>query len=145
MNRFLKTTILSVAVAATTLATLPAANAGDRWLHRHHRYSDNGDLAVAGILGLAAGALVVGLASQPAYREPVYVNPYRQPRPRPDRDYPIGYVDEPDVVYADDYAAAMEPWSPEWYDYCSDRYRSFNARSGTFTGYDGLKHFCVAN
>ena len=33
----------------------------------------------------------------------------------------------------------------EWYDYCSDRYRSFNARTGTFTGNDGEQHFCVAN
>ena len=89
MNRIFKTAILSAAVAATTLATLPAANAGDRYWRnngRHyHHYSDSGDLAVAGILGLAAGALVVGLASQPA---PVYANPYRQPRPRPIRDYP---------------------------------------------------------
>ena len=84
MNRFFKTAILSAAVAATTLATLPAANAGDRYWrnngrHYHNHHSDGGDLAVAGILGLAAGALVVGLASQPA---PVYDNPYRQPDPR---------------------------------------------------------------
>ena len=150
MNRILKATILSVAVAATTLASLPAANAGDGWRHNRHQNGDrnsrNGDLVAAGILGLAAGALVVGLASQqPAYREPVYDNPYRHPRPRPIRDYPVVYDDRPEVVYADDYAGAMEPWSPEWYQYCSDRYRSFNARTGTFTGYDGLKHFCVAN
>ena len=134
MNRFFKTAILSVAVAATTLAALPAANAGDRyWRNRHyHHHSDSGDLAAAGILGLAAGALVVGLASQP---EPVYANPYRQPRPRPVREYP-------ETVYLD---GAFEPWSSEWYDYCSDRYRSYDPRSGTFMGYDGREHFCVAN
>lgn len=145
MNRFCKTAILSAAVAATTFTTLPA-NAGDhRWRRHHgHHYSGSNDLAVAGILGLAAGALVVGLASQPAYREPVYVNPYRQPRPRPYRQYPATY-DEQDVVYADDYGGSMEPWSPEWYEYCSNRYRSFSARSGTFTGYDGQEHFCIAN
>lgn len=130
MNRFLKAAILSVAVAATTLAALPAANAGDRyWRHRdrHHHHSDSGDLAAAGILGLAAGALVVGLASQP---EPVYRRPVRVYR---------------DTAYVDGYAGGLEPWSPEWYDYCSDRYRSFNPRSGTFVGYDGAEHFCVAN
>jgi len=141
MNRFLKTAILSVAVAATTLTTLPAANAGDRyWRHngRHyHDHSRGNDLAVAGILGLAAGALAVGLTSQPA-PEPVYVNPYRQPRPRPVRDYP-------ETVYLDEYEGAYEPWSSEWYDYCSDRYRSFDPRTGTFVGYDGAEHFCVAN
>jgi hypothetical protein len=140
MNRFFKTAILSAAVAATTLVTLPAANAGDRYWrnngrHYHHSHSNGGDLAAAGILGLAAGALVVGLASQP---EPVYANPYRQPRPRPIREYP-------ETVYLDEYAGGLVPWSAEWYDYCSDRYRSFNPRSGTFIGYDGGEHFCVAN
>lgn len=141
MNRFMKSAILSVAVAATTLTALPAANAGD-WHNRRHYHSRNSDLAVAGIVGLAAGALAVGLASrEPVYSERVYV----APRPRPYRDYPVVVEREPEVVYVDDYAAAMEPWSPEWYQYCSDRYRSFNPRNGTFTGYDGLKHFCVAN
>jgi hypothetical protein len=139
MNRLFKTAVLSVAVAATTLATLPAANAGDGYWRRgdrhYHRYhSDSGDLAAAGILGLAAGALVVGLASQPE-PEPVYVNPYRQPRPRPVREYP-------ETVYLD---GVLEPWSRDWYDYCSDRYRTFNPQSGTFVGYDGQEHFCVAN
>ena len=140
MNRFFKTAILSAAVAATTLATLPAANAGDRHWRRHHghHYNSGGnDLAVAGILGLAAGALAVGIASQPpAYSERVYVDRYR--------DYPAAY-DERNVVYADDYGGSMEPWSRDWYEYCSNRYRSFNSRSGTFIGYDGREHFCVAN
>lgn len=139
MTRILKTAVLSLAVASTTLATLPAASAGDRyWRHqdRHYRtHSDGNDLVVAGILGLAAGALAVGLTAQP---EPVYVNPYRQPRPRPIRDYP-------ETVYLNDYAGSYEPWSSEWYDYCSDRYRSFNPRTGAFLGYDGAEHFCVAN
>jgi hypothetical protein len=139
MNRFFKTATLSLAVAATTLATLPAANAGERYWRNHgrhyHHHSGGNDLAVAGILGLAAGALVVGLASQP---EPVYADRYRRTGPRPVRDYP-------ETVYLDDYAGGLEPWSAGWYDYCSDRYRSFNPRSGTFIGYDGREHFCVAN
>lgn len=139
MNRILKTAVLSVAVAATTLAALPAANAGDRnWRHHsgHDRYysNNNNDLAVAGILGLAAGALVVGLAAQ-SQPEPIYENPYRQPRPRPVRDYP-------QTVY---YGGGLEPWSRGWYEYCSDRYRSFDPQSGTFVGYDGREHFCTAN
>lgn len=139
MNRILKTAVLSVAVAATTLATLPAANAGERNWRRHHGHHDSrgNDLAVAGILGLAAGALIVGLTNQPepAYREPAYA-----PRPQPDRGYPVAY-DEPRYHYQ----ATIEPWTADWYDYCSDRYRSFKPRSGTYTGYDGQQHFCVAN
>ncbi len=134
MNRYLKTAILSAAVAATTLATLPAANAGDRhWRNRHYdrHYSNSGDLVAAGVLGLAAGALAVGLTAR---SEPVYYDPpYREPV----RAYPRRVYDE--------YAGGFEPWSAEWYDYCSDRYRSFDPRSGTFVGYDGQERFCVAN
>ena len=134
MNRYLRTAVLSAAVAATTLAALPAANAGDRyWRHRHYdrHYSNSGDLVAAGVLGLAAGALAVGLTSR---SEPVYYDPpYREPV----RAYPRRVYDE--------YAGGFEPWSAEWYDYCSDRYRSFNPRSGTFVGYDGQERFCVAN
>lgn len=136
MNRIFKATILSVAVAATTLAALPAANAGDRHWRRYdrHHHSDSGDLVAAGVLGLAAGALAVGLTSRP---EPVYYDPpYREPRPV--RVYR-------ERVYVDEYAGGFEPWSAAWYDYCSDRYRSFDPRSGTFVGYDGQEHFCVAN
>ncbi|MEI9413208.1 BA14K family protein [Mesorhizobium salmacidum] len=78
MNRTFKTAVLSAAVVATTLSTLPAANAGDWRLHG----------------------------------------------------------------YAGRYA---EPWTHEWYVYCSYRYRSFNPRTGTFTGYDGEQYFCIAN
>ena len=140
MNRILKTAILAAAVAATTLATLPAANAGE-WRHRH-RHHGNGDAIAAGVLGLAAGALIVGALNnpQPGYYDPGYDEYDRDPRPRP---APVRrYYVEPQVVYADRYA---EPWTRAWYDYCSDRYRTFNARTGTFTGNDGDQHFCVAN
>ena len=33
-------------------------------------------------------------------------------------------------------------WSPDWYDYCNGKYRSFDAKTGYFTGYDGAQHFC---
>jgi len=39
---------------------------------------------------------------------------------------------------------AIEPWTDEWFDYCRARYRSFNGRTGTYTGYDGIKYFCQA-
>lgn len=39
-------------------------------------------------------------------------------------------------------AVHLEPWTPEWYDYCASRYRSFNARTGYFTTYSGRKKFC---
>jgi len=39
----------------------------------------------------------------------------------------------------------LEPWTQSWFNYCSDQYRSFNASTGTYRGYDGRDHFCVAN
>lgn len=128
MNRVFRTTIFSAAVAATTLAMSFSADAGDRW--RHHRHN-NGDAVAAGVLGLAVGALAAGALSQPRYYEPdyTYVQPRRYARPAP--------------VYVERYGA--EPWSPAWYRYCENRYRSFDPRSGTFIGYDGMEHFCVAN
>jgi hypothetical protein len=140
MNRFLKTAVLSVAVGATMVAALPAANAGDRYRYRHYHHSHHwhGDAAVAGIAGLAAGALIGSALSRPAPPPPYY----------DDYDAPPRYVVRRDVVVRRApayYAGGIEPWTRDWYEYCSDRYRSFNARTGTFTGYDGERHFCVAN
>jgi hypothetical protein len=143
MNRLLKTTVLSAALAATALvAVAPAANAGDRWRHGHH-HSDGGDLLAAGLIGLAVGAIAAGaLDDEPQYRpvygEPIYETP-RDPyaRPRPQRPY----VD-PSLV---EYAPILDPWSPEWYRWCGDTYRSFDPDTGTYMGYDGEEHFCVAN
>ena len=150
MNRVFKTVILSTAVAAMTLTALPAANARD-W--RRHHHSSNGDAIAAGVLGLATGAIIAGALSnpRPAYADDGYYNDgyyndgyYEQRRyyvrPAPVRNY---YPARPQVVYNDGYA--LEPWTREWVRYCSDRYRTFDARSGTFTGYDGQQHFCTAN
>lgn len=135
MNRIFKTAILSAAVLATMAATLPAASADDwRW---HHR--GGGDALAAGVVGLAAGALIAGALSnpQPTYYDPGYDDYDYRYYHRPVRRY---YV-EPRVAY-NSYA---EPWTRGWYEYCSDRYRTFNARTGTFTGNDGAQHFCTAN
>ena len=152
MSRLLKSAALGLAVAATTLTAIPAAQAGDGWRRHHHRHHGHGsgDLVAAGVLGLAVGALAAGVATaaepdyyvyepEPVYREPVRVYREVRPRPRPVRDY---YVSGPEVVYAQ---GALEPWTPAWYDYCESRYRSFNPSTGTFMGYDGQSHFCVAN
>ncbi|MFT4372993.1 BA14K family protein, partial [Bartonella bacilliformis] len=32
----------------------------------------------------------------------------------------------------------------QWLQYCSQKYRSFNPKTGTFRGHDGLDHFCYA-
>lgn len=39
-------------------------------------------------------------------------------------------------------AAAPTPGTPEWYDYCSAKYRSFKPETGYYKGYDGKFHLC---
>jgi hypothetical protein len=89
--------------------------------YRPYRHSGNRGAWAAGAAGLAAGALLGGaIASQPR-----------------SYDYGPGYtVVEPDTtgtVYA-------SPQVDE--DYCIRRYRSYDPASGTFLGYDGLRHPC---
>lgn len=142
MNRFLKMTILAAASFATIATPITSAYAGSwgrhggGWHSSHHRHHRTGDAVAAGILGLAAGAVVGSLLSQP---EPVYTQPVPTYSPLPPQTY---YPAAPD--YAPIYGG-YEPWSPGWYSYCSERYRSFNPNTGTYRGYDGQDHFCAAN
>lgn len=139
MNRFLKTAVLTAGIAATTLATFSAADAGDWYRRNHYHGGHGGDALAAGVVGLAAGALIGSALANPGprYYDPAYDDGYYVDQPPVRR-----YYAQPRVVYADRYA---EPWTRGWYEYCSDRYRTFNSRTGTFTGNDGEQHFCVAN
>lgn len=153
MNRFVKSLVLGSAVAATSLAALPQAEAGD-WRHRRdhariHRHHDAGALVAAGVVGLAVGALIASANEPPLYRDPIY-DPVVQPRPYRNYYRPRDYSDYYEVRdygdgYSDGYRYAAEPWTAAWYDWCESRYRSFDAGTGTYRGYDGRDHFCVAN
>jgi hypothetical protein len=143
MKKLIKAAVLGLATFATVLPALAPAHAGD-WDRRYYRrdhgrhYNDNSDAWALGAAGLATGLIVGGaIASQPRYQERVYIDPepeYYEPAPVYRRPRPV-------VV---DNGYGLEPWSPAWYDYCERRYRSFNARTGTFRGYDGRDYFCQA-
>ena len=128
--RFMKpvATALAVTVGALTFAT--SAEAGHR--HRHHR--GGGDAAAAGIIGFAAGAILGGALSGPRYGHGYYGGGY-EPEVVYVEPAPV-YVRPAPVYYA------VEPWTPEWYDYCESKYRSFNPSTGYFKGYDGRFHLC---
>jgi hypothetical protein len=82
--------------------------------HYGHRGSGAG-VAAGMIGGLAAGAIIGGaIASQQAQAMPgtVYVQP--------------GYAQPGSDAVA----------------YCMQRYRSYDPQSGTFLGYDGMRHAC---
>ena len=115
--RFIKTTAAALAFAIGATSFVASAEAR----HRHH----HGDALAAGIFGFAAGA-ILSSALAPRY--------YYQPAP---------VYAAPPVIYGPTPAYyAPEPWTSDWYSYCSSRYRSFDPQSGYFLGYDGNYHFC---
>jgi hypothetical protein len=125
--RFMRSIAAALALTIGAASLVGTAEAG----YRHHHHHNGAGIAAAGIFGLAAGALIGSALSQPRYYD------YYQPAPV--------YVEPPPpVVYqtAPVYYARPDPWSPEWYSYCSQRYRSFNPQTGYFLGYDGNYHFC---
>ncbi|HEX2020288.1 MAG TPA: BA14K family protein [Aurantimonas sp.] len=85
--------------------------------YRRHRGNAGAAAVIGGIVGLGIGAAI---ASQPRYVEPA--PRYYRAAPR--------------------YVGSPRPWTGEWYRYCAARYRSFDARSGTFQPYHGPRQLC---
>lgn len=125
---------LVAAALALTVGAMSFTGAAEARGRHHH--GGGGAAAAAGIFGFAAGAMLGSALSQPRHQyyyadpEPVYVAP-----PPP----PVVYQYQPAPAYV---YAAPEPWTGPWYDYCESRYRSFDARTGYFLGYDQQYHFC---
>lgn len=161
MNRFLKTAVLSAAVAATAVAPLSQAHAGKRRDGAPRQQtvvqkSNDGDALIAGIIGIAIGAIVVGaIASQEeaAPPPPPVKNPYRHPRPSIDRDVVYGEFfgwSEADqkahyrqAQGGGQYGGSYEPWSANWYRYCANKYDNFDPYSGTYINRNGVEKFCT--
>lgn len=85
--------------------------------NRYDRYDrrDAGAAAAAGIAGFAAGAILGSALSQP--QAPAYA---------------------PAPVYA----APPPPAYPDRHAYCASKYRSYDRATGTYMGYDGIRHYC---
>ena len=145
MNTILKTLVVSTTIAASLIGSLGVAEAGE-WRRRH------GDEVAIGAGALAAGVLLgTALASRPRYVEPapVYDDPYYDDAPvRVYHERRVVIEEEPDYYPPPPRRVVVQrslrPWSQAWVRYCSDRYRSFDARTGTYVGYDGREHFCTA-
>lgn len=105
---------------AAALLALPAAT------YSAPAAADAGDALLGGAFGFAVGTIFGNATARPRtyYYEPAPV--YVAPPPPP-----------PVVVYR-----TPEPWTPDWYAYCAKRFASFDARSGTYLGYDGYRHMC---
>jgi uncharacterized protein YcfJ len=164
--------LVKLAVAAALGATIITVDAGiasaqEQRCHREaKRYADarmnRGEAALGSAIGGAAvGAIIGGVlgGGSGAGRGAIIggstgaVGGALGSGPEWQRAYDQAYDDcmdryepvrarAPEPVYR---AGPIEPWTDEWFDYCSRKYRSFNPRTGTFTGYDGVKYFCQAN
>lgn len=111
---------------------------------QRRKNDDSGKWIAAGIIGLAAGAIILN-----------EVNKNRSTH----KDKLIGRV-TPQLIH-DDHGEdfwpntqsqpytqtqsrpRIQPWTNAWYRWCAERYRSFNPRTGTYRGSDGFDHFCV--
>ncbi len=155
MYRLTRAAIATATLAAVILAPMAQSFSGDRDHDRrgYHGYKygrhfvpnrsnrpvivyrdHSGDALAAGVIGLALGAIIAGAVTAP---EP---DPYP-----PFAGYDPDYYPAPPANFQDQASyGASEPWSDAWYEYCTRRFRSFDTQSGTYLGYDGKRHFCVA-
>lgn len=96
----------------------------------YRRHRGNNDALAAGVLGLGVGALIGGaLASDNRRSYDVNEGPVYREAPR----YRAAPVYRPVPVYRGGYNHV---------DACFARYRSYDARSDTYVGYDGNAHRC---
>ncbi len=84
--------------------------------------------------GAVAGAVIGGAIAADSY---AYYG-------GPDYDYGPGYYDNTyyDNGYDDGAAVAVVPDQGADPSYCAQRYRSYDPASGTYLGFDGLRHPC---
>lgn len=157
--RFLKPLAVSGVIAMAALTAPTTANAGDA-----------GKIVAGAIIGLTAGAIIGGIAHdshhrgyyEPRYRSRQYRRPvrayeepayYNEPE-YSDEEYGArahaydndGYDAPPPRRYSGNTRGvaydAPRPWSKAWYRYCADKFRSFDARTGTYQPYEGGRRLC---
>lgn len=120
MRNFVRTLVLAVSAAAVVLSAMPAVEASERHLRRYTEHNERvGEMRRAGILGLAVGATILAMLSDEAtdYTDPDQ-NPYRKPRPAPDRPF---FSTLPII-----HPASGAGYGPAWLHVCKSSYRSFD-------------------
>ncbi len=142
MSKIVKSFIIAASIASVSFSTTAPVQAHDIYTKHHHRHvvkkRHHNDAVVWGIIGLAAGAIIANSANN--HRKS---HVYRQPVPQTVYPGANHYPAAPKKHYRTHSYVSYEPWSQGWYNYCSQKYRSFNPNKGTFRGYDGKDHFCV--
>lgn len=128
----LKGIAVATAVTLGAVSFAASAEAGGRHHYRHHHKHGGGAAVAAAILGFG---LAAALSSRPHYYEPSYYS-YGYA--------PYAYAPPPRRYYGPRIYSSYSPpiWSPEWYEYCASKYRSFDPRDGTFQPYHGPRQLC---
>ncbi|MGF7157419.1 BA14K family protein [Bartonella heixiaziensis] len=90
-----------------------------------------GNALALGILALAAGAVLSKVFKKPEQPQIVY-----QDAPQNQVIYQVQQTVE--------YEPVQQSSESDWLQYCKKKYRSFNPKTGTFRGSDGLNHVCYA-
>ncbi len=118
-----------VAIAAV-LSSLAVPAMADGYYH--HRHSDRGDVAAAGVIGLLGGTILGATLASPA-PPPVYYEPVPPP---------VVYRPAPVVVYQQPAAVYAAPMPGEHQAWCAGRYRSYNSYDNTWTDNRGNLRPC---
>jgi hypothetical protein len=119
--RHCRSVLAITAVAAALAVSTPAIaqhRHGGHWGHHGGHWGHHGGWGWGGaaIGGFAAGALLGSALAAPGY-----------------------YYGDPGYYYAPDVYAGPDPSAES---YCAQRYRSYDPASGTYLGYDGVRHPC---
>jgi hypothetical protein len=111
--------------------------------HRQHYYyghhDDDDDEAVAAVAGAVIGLAIGAIIASEANRHDHRANQYRSYATPPQRQ-PRSSAHQPQI--ARQWSVAPDPFTDEWYDYCAERYRSFDPETGTFQPYEGPRKLC---
>ena len=151
---FVKPAAIALTLAMAATAFVPTAEARNKQFYRHghnhgghsnggHHHSGGGfDAFGAGVFGFAAGAALGSLSQRDYYYDEAPAYYYQEPvysyAPAPVYVSPRAYYRQRGVTGSmtggngDSHFAA-----------CDARYRSYDPRSDTFMGYDGMQHRCM--
>ncbi|GAA5106698.1 BA14K family protein [Bartonella jaculi] len=119
----------------------------------HHHINVNrdnsGDALAAGIIGLAAGAILGNVLKKPEQPQVIYqVAPQQRVVYQEVPQIVYQQVPQEQIVYEVQQTATYKPLQQSeasaWLNYCKKKYRSFNPKTGTFRDRNGLEHFCYA-
>ena len=141
----LRAVLAGLVLAATSLTTVPPAAAGDVVIGGGFYVGSGFGYGYHG--GGSSASIYIGRS----YYRPRYYRPY-YPRPiyRPHYSHRRYYYAPPRAVVPVYRAPSriplakngLVPFTPQWIAYCARKFKSFDARSGTYLAHSGKRRYC---